>query len=134
MEKAEKNATLRNYTLKGAFAGKGELLLKSQRLKSLIEEVVLVRVTLEKVINQIQQDSDVILYADKIQSLANTIKNLMEGSQKLQEKNGELIDRTTLFELVDKIIVVILKYVTDPDTLALLGAEIYELVTAGNGE
>lgn len=103
------------------------------RLKDLTDEVILARVLLEGLAKNIKSPSDYVIYSDKIAGVLKTTQGLVESLQKLQEKNKELVDRTTLFTIAEGILGVISQYVTDPDKQVAAGQEIYELIVKGLG-
>lgn len=128
-----KRQELKNYLIQSEHGRRAGELANSGALKDLTDEVALVRLALEGIIKTVKSNNDLLLYSDKISSLSRTIQGLVETVQKMQEKNKELIDRTTLLGITDGILNVILKYVEDPDNQRLIGEEIYECIIKGMG-
>lgn len=124
----QRNAT-RTYQLTAILGDKySRMAASGGRLKDLTEEITILRATLETVINRLKTDDEVALFADKISGLATNIGKLVEGTQRLEERNKELIDRQTLFEITDDIIKIIFQHVTDADAMANIAECVFETV------
>jgi hypothetical protein len=126
-----KQKKLENYILENHFGQNAQRMLASPGLKTLTDELVLTRATLEGVARLIKVDQDILIYSDKISSLVRSVQTLVESTHKLQKDNKELLDRQTLYMIVDSILSVILKYVEDPAKLETLAEEVYDAVANG---
>lgn len=118
---------LRNYRLTQYAARVGELAGNSE-IKSLREEIGIVRMTLETLLNSCKTQNDALIYIDKINSLVDNIKKLIEASQKLEEKNNNLLDRKVVIVIGDSIVSLLAQYITDPDQLNEIGGKICESI------
>lgn len=127
------NTLLRNYRLQQYAARVGELASNSE-IKSLREEIGIVRMTLESLLNSCKTQNEVLIYIDKINSLVDNIKKLIESSQKLEEKNNNLLDRKVVIVIGDSIVSLLAQYITDPDQLNEIGGKICEsIINAASG-
>ena len=118
---------LRNYRLTQYASRVGELAGNSE-IKSLREEIGVVRMTLETLLNSCKTQNEVLIYIDKINSLVDNIKKLIESSQKLEEKNNNLLDRNIVIVIGDSIVQLLSSYITDPDQLNEIGGKICESI------
>jgi hypothetical protein len=126
----DRKAQLQNYIINSAFGKRAAEMSRSPHLKSLTDEIVLTRVSLEALFRKIQSDDDIIVYNDRIIALTNNIQKLMESAQKMQERNRELLDRNTIFSIADAIMGIIAVQIDDPDKMSLIAEQIYESIIA----
>lgn len=118
---------LRNYRLTQYATRVGELAGNTE-IKSLREEIGIVRMTLETLLNSCKTQNDALIYIDKINSLVDNIKKLIEASQKLEEKNHNLLDRKVVIVIGDCIVQLLSQYIADPDQLNEIGGKICESI------
>lgn len=120
--KALKNYRLQQYGDRvGDFASNPEI-------KNLREEIGIMRMTLETLLNQLDNPNKLMIYTDKISTLVGQIQRLVEAAQKLEEKNNNLLDRKIVIVIADSIVTLIGGYITDPDQLTELGNKICESI------
>jgi hypothetical protein len=128
----KKNA-LKNYQLTQYAARVGDL-SNSPDIKSLREEIGILRLTLENVLNQCENANKLLLYTDKITNLTDKINKLVVSCQNIEEKNNNLLDRKVVIVIADSIVTLISEYISDPDKLLEIGDKICgAITTAGNG-
>lgn len=104
------------------FAGDDEI-------KSLRDEIGILRVTLETLVNQCKQPNQLVMFIDKISSLVNQIRQTVESTHKLEEKTSQLLDRKVIVVIADSIVQIVAEHVTDPDVLLKLGEKICASIT-----
>ena len=100
-EQANKQA-IRNYRL-AAWRVRAYEFAVSDILKSLREEIGITRMTLEYIINACQEPTDLIIRSDKISGLVDKIERLVLSCQKMEERTGALLDKTSVLNLADQI-------------------------------
>lgn len=126
-------SALKNYLIDTKIGQRAGELANSPALKDLTDEVALTRVTLEGIFKNIKNDTDFLIYYDKIAQLVRSVQILLESMQKMQEKNKELIDRQTLMIIADSIVTIIIQFVDDPDKQRECGEAIYGCIISGIG-
>lgn len=124
---------LRNLRLNSTFGQRAGELASSTGVKTLTDEIALMRVTLETVFNGIKDGNEMLLYVDKIEKLTKGIQSLVESWQKIQEKNKELLDRTTVTAIWDQLIGLIVDKVEDPDVVRAIAEEGMEIISKATG-
>jgi hypothetical protein len=124
---AEKKAAVRNYRLRQYQERVGEL-ADSSELKSLREEIGIVRMLLETVVNLCDNENKLLIYSDKISQLAGQINKLIFSCQQMEERNSNLLERKVVIVIADSIVTLIGQYITDPDQLNEIGARICESI------
>jgi hypothetical protein len=129
-----KKEGLRNYQLTrlaervGAFSN-------NPNIKDLRDEIGILRMTLEKILEQCDTDNKLLVYSDKITNLVEKVNKIVESCQRMEERNNNLLDRKVVIVIADSIVTLIGQYVVDPDVLAELGTKICESIsTAASGK
>lgn len=93
-------------------------------IKSLRDEVGILRMTLESLLNQCKQPNQLLLFIDKITTLVNQIRQTIESTHKLEEKTNQLLDRKVIVLIADNIVQIIGEHVKDPDVLLKIGEQV----------
>lgn len=122
----EKKREIRNYRLRRYEQRVGEL-ARSHGLKSLHEEIAILRVTLEELINSCDNDNLLLLYSDRIASLVGQITNTVKTCVLLEEKVGLVLDRNQTLVVADKLLQIFDRHISDPITLESIATEIVDV-------
>lgn len=122
---------LKNYRLNNIFGDRVKELGASPGIKSLTDEIALLRVSLEVIFNSIKNENEMYLYIDKIEKLTKGIQSLLETLQKLQEKNKELLGRDTVIAIFDQLMEKICERVHDPDIILALAEDGHGIIARG---
>ncbi len=124
---AEKSKELRNYKLRQYQERVGEL-ANSTDIKSLREEIGIVRMTLENVLNMCDNENKLLIHSGQITNLVGMIQKLITSCQSMEERNNNLLERKVVIVIADSIVTLIGQYITDPEVLNELGARICESI------
>lgn len=122
-----KRKTLCNYRLQ-RWNDRVTELTHSEGLKSLREEIGISRMILEEVLNKCEDSASLIVYSDKIHHCTNQIQNLIVACQRLEERNGLLLDKAAVVSLADQMIKIVADHIDDTDKLAEIGNLFYESI------
>lgn len=93
-------------------------------IKSLREEIGILRMTLETLLNSLTDKNKLIIYIDKIQHLVGQIQKTVESAQRMEEKTNTLIDRKVVIVIADSMVNIISQYIKDPDELTMVAEKI----------
>jgi len=118
----QRNTELKNYVLT-KFRASVENKVFSGRQKSLIEEVALLRHTLETVWNNCENEFDVVLYQGKIVECVKAIASTLKACQELEEKANLTMDKAQLTVICRRLIDITNNYV-DPEKMPQMAEEI----------
>jgi hypothetical protein len=99
-------------------------------IKSLRDEIGILRMTLENVVNQCKNANQLVMFVDKISHLVNQIRQTVESTHKLEEKTAQLLDRRVIVIIADSIVQIIGEHVKDPDILQVMGSRICASIEA----
>lgn len=127
----EKEKNLRNYQLsiarwKLALDDKAE----SNNLKSLRDEIAILRICLEERLNRCTDGMDLILNSQAISSMVLNIERVVSSCHKLEGSMGHLLDKQAVLQFAQVVIGIISKALDDePEKVNLIADEI--LATVG---
>ena len=97
-------------------------------IKNLREEIGITRMVLENIINKCKNANRLLIHSDKISALVGQVRVLVESCQKLEEKNNKLLDRKIVLVIADNFVTILSKYMSDPDQLQEIGAELVKSI------
>lgn len=97
------------------------------KVKSLRDEVAMLRMVLETIWNMCHSPADIYLQHGKIADLAVKLEKLIVSCNNIEHKNGQMLDKTELLKMVDAILGILTKYIDDPETLRGISDEVFGL-------
>jgi hypothetical protein len=113
---------IRNYRLARWKRRVGEL-ADSAGIKSLREEVGILRMILEETLNQCNDSMDLLLYSQKMADLVIKIEKLVVSCDRLENRMGLLLDKGAVLQLAQTYVQIINSYVQDPDIIESISLE-----------
>lgn len=123
---AQNHRINRNYRLT-KFQARIEEFADNDKVKSLREEIGILRVMMEEIINRCNSSTDLILSSGKIADLVMRIEKLVNSCHRIEERTGMLLDKTAALKMADGIIEIIAAFVT-PSILDNIALKILEVV------
>lgn len=124
----EKAAVKQHYKFKYNAQRISEL-SQGDAVKDLREEIGVIKMMIEEFMNQIKSVADLMLYSDRIASLIEQGRKLIESSQKLEMQNSQLLGRDVVIVIGQTIVGIVAQHVTDPDALDEIGEQILESIS-----
>ncbi len=97
------------------------------KVKTLRDEIAMLRMVLETVWNTCNAPADVYLQSGKISELAVKLEKLIVSCNTIEHKNGMMLDKTELLKMVDSILGILTKHIDDSDTLRSISDEVFGL-------
>lgn len=125
-ENARRVEVARNYRLQRWQQRVGEL-ADNQSIKSLREEVGILRMLLEEMLNQCETSLDLLLYSQKMSDLVMKIEKLVTSCDKLENRMGLLLDKNSVLQLAATYVQIINNYVPDPDIIESISQEMAQV-------
>jgi hypothetical protein len=101
-------------------------LAEHDRVKSLRDEIAILRILMEETLNKCTDKSELLLYSGRISELAMKLEKLVTSCNKLEEKMGMLLDKSAALALAGQIVNIISTYVTDADIVDKISMGIIE--------
>ena len=101
---------------------------RSPIIKSLREEIGVLRMLLEEKLNNCKNDNELILASGEISELVTKIDKLVNSCNSIELKLGILIDKQTLMGIVDQIVNVLSDQITDTTLLDKIASQILLII------
>ncbi len=127
-----KKEQVRNYQLT-KWRGRVNAFADNPEVKSLREEIGIIRMMIETVVNKCNDENDLILYSSKLQDLIRQAQKLVEGCHRLEERTGVLLDKTSILVLCDSLVKIIADHVEDSDALESIAVQFVNVVAQIGG-
>ncbi len=124
---------IRNYRLT-RWQARLERHASSPQIKSLRDEVGLLRMVLEERLNQIDDVQGLLLQSHTIADMVSRIERAVVNCQKVEGLTGQMLDKQDVAEFGSRIIAIIHSHVKDPETLESISKEILHLVTSEHSD
>lgn len=93
-------------------------------VKGLRDEIGILRMVLEEKLNQIKDESDLILMSSQISTLVQTIERTVMSCNKLEMSMGQMLDKQQIIQFADTVIKLVGQIITDPAQLEALASRI----------
>lgn len=117
-----------NYRFNAQFLPRINELSDNPQLKSLTEEIALMRMTLEVIVNRCKDDLQLTLEADRISKMVGEINKLVVSCHKLEEATGQVLNKTIVVNIGSMMVNILSKYIENKDILDKVGEEIYAAI------
>ena len=119
--------TQRNYRLQRWQKRVGQF-ADNTNIKSLREEVGILRMILEEMLHQCKDSMDLLLYSSRMSDLVMKIDKLVTSCDRLENRMGLLLSKDSILHLASMYVQIINTYVQDADTIEKISTEM-QLVT-----
>ncbi len=97
-------------------------------IKSLREEIGLLRMVLETLINQCHEESDLIVHASQIGDLISKVEHVVLSCNRLEKQTGMMLDKSAALQIAGNVVSIIGEHVSDPDVIEKIADEIIEKI------
>ena len=111
---AKDKAAVRTYQLR-VFEERKNQLADDGKIKSLREEIAILRMTMEAIINKCENENDLITNAGKISDMSMKLEKLVVSCNTLETKLGMLLDRNHVIQLASVIVEIASEFVVDAE-------------------
>ncbi len=124
LKEIEKKA-VRTYRLNKLEGRKNEF-ADDSKVKSLREDIALVRVLIEQMWNRCQNDDDLYIQSAKITDMIMKLERLVVSCNTLEMKLGMMLDRGAIMQLASSIVEIVSEYIVDSDDREAASTKILE--------
>ncbi|KKN32356.1 hypothetical protein LCGC14_0814620 [marine sediment metagenome] len=129
IRQAVEKESLRNYQLTIA---KWRIKLNDKAdaagVKSLRDEIAILRICLEERLNRCETEMDLILQSQAISYMVMNIERVVSSCHKLEGSMGHLLDKQAVLQFAQVVIGIITKVLSDEDQINLIADEILQTV------
>lgn len=98
------------------------------QLKSLTREIGVLRLLLTKIIGNCHSDNDLLLRSSTISEMVMKIDKLVSSCNKLDKSMGSMLNKEQLAEFGQVVIVLVAKYLPEPELLRIFAEEMTEAI------
>jgi hypothetical protein len=98
-------------------------------LKSLREEIGILRMLMQTKLNQCKDAQDLMLRSSSLSELAMKITKVVEACDRIDARVGKLIDRDQILQLGEEIIKLVSTVITEPDKLQIFAKQLVNLIS-----
>ncbi len=123
----EEKEKIRNYQL-NKWQARLDQFSENEQVKSLREEIGILRMTLEAVVEKCNDQNDLLMNSNRIADLATRIDKVVTSCHRLESSTGQLLDRTAALNFAMQVVDIVSKQVTDPDMLETISDQILKAV------
>ena len=95
-----------------------------ENLKSLREEIAILRMMLETQLNSCKDATDLMLKSSGISRMVSEIEKLVRSCDKLEQTSGSMLDATQAISWVNQIAGIMDTHIDDPDVVRVIADEI----------
>lgn len=120
--RAQEKANLNRYRL-SKFQSQYEKHLSQPEVKSLRDEIAILRMMLEERLNSCTGSSDLVIASGPISDLIGKIEKVVVSCHKLELAADQMLDKARLFQIADQVVKAVGKYIP-PDVLSSASVEI----------
>lgn len=99
-------------------------------VKGLRDEIGILRMMLEEKLNQVKDESDLVLMSSQISNLVQTIERTVMSCNKLEMSMGQMLDKQQIIQFADTVIKLVGDYITDAAALEQLANKIADATEA----
>lgn len=117
----------RNYRI-AKWQARMEEFADNPQLKSLREEIGLLRILLEEVINSCTDKDKLIINSNKIADLVTRIEKLVKSCHSLEKSTGTLLDKAAASQLMGRVLTIITNYIEDKEIIGRIADEIVKAI------
>jgi len=124
---AKVKQSLRNYQLT-RFNARLQQLGDSGEIKSLRDEIAILRMLMEERLNQCRDQMDLIYQSGPISDLVLKIEKVVTSCHKLELSTGSLLDKQAIMQFGSEMISLISTHITDEVVLSRISEAIYATI------
>jgi len=124
---AQKRVSLRNYQLT-KFKARVQRLGDSPDIKSLRDEVAILRMMLEERLNQCKDEGDLLMQSHTISDMVLKIERLVSSCNKLEGSMGQLMDKSAILQFANVVINIISDNIEDQVIINNIASRLMEAV------
>jgi hypothetical protein len=86
---------------------------ESDELRTLRDEIAILRMVMEERLNMIQNDSEMLASCGQIAALATTIEKLVKSCNQLETRLGSLLSKSSLLGVANELVQILIQELAD---------------------
>jgi hypothetical protein len=101
-------------------------LAEHPKVKSLREEIGILRMLLESVLAKCNDADDLVMYSNKIMEMVGRVEKLVVSCHRIEQSSGELLDKSAVVNFSVQVVQIIADYVGDVSVIEKISDAIYQ--------
>jgi hypothetical protein len=122
---AKNGQAVRNYRLQRWKQRVGEM-ADNDGIKSLREEVGILRMILEEMLNSCKDSTDLLLFSQRMSELVMKIEKLVTSCDRLENRMGLLLSKDSVLQLAATYVQIINLHIDDPNKIEAISNDILQ--------
>lgn len=118
---------VRNYRLQ-IWQERMDEFTENEEVKSLREEIGILRLLIENLLNQCHNATDLMLYSSKISELVMKVEKVVSSANRLESNMGMLLDRGAALAMGQRIVEVVSTHVPDDQVIDKISEGIIDVI------
>lgn len=124
-DRLEKKEAIRNYHLT-KWQARVSQLADNESLKSLREEVGILRLVLETMLDHCSDAQELIMFSSRISDLVIKIEKLVVSCDRMEGKMGQLLGKDSVLRLAAQYVEIIHEHVEDPNIIDIISTKMIQ--------
>jgi hypothetical protein len=124
----ENEKQIRNYRL-NKWKARIDEFSESQFIKSLREEIAILRLMLEETLNKCHDSNDLLVYSSKISQLVLNIEKVVCSCHRLEGSLNMTLDKSMILYIATSIVDIVGKHIDDANVIDSIGMDVIKLIT-----
>jgi len=130
---SEEKCSLRNYQL-DKFKARLSRHADSPGIKSLRDEIAILRMVMEERLNRCKDETDLVLQSGPISDLVMKIDKIVGSCHKLEGSMGQLLDKQALLQFASEVVEIVCEEIEDEAQMERIGNKIMQAVGRDTNE
>lgn len=124
-ENAIEKEAVRNYHLT-KWQARVHQLADNESIKSLREEVGILRMVLENMLNQCQDEQELLMFSSRAADLVIKIEKLVVSCDRMEGKMGQLLGKDSVLRLAAQYVEIIHEHIDDTDIIDIISTKMIQ--------
>jgi len=121
----EKKEAVRNYHLT-KWQARVQQLADNESIKSLREEVGILRMILENMLEQCHDAQELLMFSSRAADLVIKIEKLVTSCDRMEGKMGQLLGKDSVLRLAAQYVEIIHEHIDDPDVIDVISTKMIQ--------
>lgn len=126
---AEKKEAVRNYHLT-KWQARVQQLADNEGIKSLREEVGILRMILENMLNQCEDAQELLMFSSRAADLVIKIEKLVTSCDRMEGKMGQLLGKDSVLRLAAQYVEIIHEHIDDVDIIDAISTKMIQVTVS----
>lgn len=100
----------------------------SSQFRTIVDEIGIIRLTLEAILNQCKDETDLLIHSARIGDLTDKVGKQMVMLNRMEKQSGLLLDKSAVIAMGGRIVEIIAQYVKEPSLIEAIANDIFDTI------